>query len=225
MLSGMQVDPNPMLNNAGKDTAIAVIFEDEYMAVINKPSGLLSVPGKTIEDSVAHRLKIQYPAATGPLIVHRLDQDTSGLMLIAKSKEIHKILQQQFIKRTIKKRYIALLEAKVEIDSGKIDLPLRVDLDNRPAQVVCYEHGKSAITNYQVLDNKDGKTRIHFHPVTGRTHQLRMHAAHVDGLNSPIIGDSLYGNKANRLHLHAEWIELHHPFNKKVISFSIEAPF
>ena len=225
MLKGLSVDANPMEVANMSHLEIKTIYDDEYLQVISKPSGLLSVPGKSIKDSVATRLKQSYPDWTGPVIVHRLDMPTSGLMLIAKSLETHKSLQQQFLKRTIKKRYIALLDGIVEKDSGTIDLPLRVDLENRPYQMVCYEHGKSARTIYQVLERYDNHTKIHFFPVTGRTHQLRMHAAHAKGLNIPIVGDSLYGKKSNRLHLHAEQLKFTHPISQKEICIEDLADF
>ncbi|MOA10024.1 Ribosomal large subunit pseudouridine synthase A [compost metagenome] len=170
-------------------------------------------------------MRLKYPNATGPLIVHRLDMSTSGIMLVAKTKESHKVLQEQFIKRTIKKRYIALLDGVVESEEGFIDLPLRVDLDNRPHQLVCYEYGKPACTKWEVVERKNNKTKIHFYPITGRTHQLRVHAAHPMGLNSPIVGDDLYGNKGERLHLHAEWIEFKHPTSKEIMTIQVEAEF
>ena len=225
MLQGLEVDENPLLKNPAEGKSIEVIYEDAYLAVINKPTEFLSVPGKTIQDSVYSRMKIKYPEATGPLIVHRLDMSTSGIMLIAKTKEAHDNLQQQFIKRTIRKQYIALLDGIIKQPTGTIELPLRVDLDDRPRQLVCYEHGKSARTKYKVLKIEKGKTRIQFYPITGRTHQLRVHAAHFKGLNTAIVGDDLYGAKSNRLHLHAAFIELTHPATNKIINFSVEADF
>ncbi len=225
MLSGMAVDPNPIIEYSGEGKEITFVYEDEYLAVINKPAGLLSVPGKNVVDSVASRMKQMFTEATGPLIVHRLDQATSGLMLIAKSEEIYKTLQKQFVSRKIKKRYVALLESEIEQVEGSVNLPIRVDLDNRPNQMVCYEYGKPAYTEFKVVEKLGGKTRIHFHPVTGRTHQLRVHAAHPSGLNSPIVGDTLYGNRANRLHLHAEKITFTHPVNGKEITVEVEAKF
>lgn len=225
MLKGLDVDPNPMLDNPGVNKAIETIYEDDDILIIHKPHDLLAVPGKNIRDSVLTRMQINYPDATGPLVVHRLDMATSGLMVIAKNKEAHKGLQYQFIKRKIKKRYVALLDGIVEEEEGIIDLPLRVDLEDRPRQLVCYEYGKSARTLWKVIDRKDGKTRIHFFPITGRTHQLRVHAAHHQGLNCPIIGDDLYGIKGNRLHLHAERMELIHPLSKTELIFEVEARF
>jgi tRNA pseudouridine32 synthase/23S rRNA pseudouridine746 synthase len=215
MLSGIPTDENPMWQNPAEGKDFDIVFEDEVLLAVNKPAGFLSVPGKLIQDSVYSRLKRMYPDATGPLVVHRLDQSTSGLMLIAKTKDIHKKLQIQFIGRSIQKRYIALLEGNVEADEGFIDLPLRVDLDDRPRQVVCYEFGKNARTRFEVIERKNGFTRVYFYPVTGRTHQLRVHAAHRDGLGCPIVGDDLYGNKAKRLHLHAERLEFLHPVTRQ----------
>ncbi|UOX32663.1 pseudouridine synthase [Flavobacterium sediminilitoris] len=225
MLKDIPLEDNPFLENPAEGKDISVVFEDDFLAVINKPAEFLSVPGKNVSDSVYQRVKDLYPNATGPLIVHRLDMSTSGLLLIAKSEDIYKDLQSQFIKRTIKKRYVAILENIVSNDEGFIDLPLRVDLDNRPNQLVCYEHGKQARTEYKVIERKDGKTRIHFFPISGRTHQLRVHASHSLGLNSPIVGDDLYGTKANRLHLHAEEITFNHPILKERMTIIANAEF
>ena len=225
MLEGILMDDNPFLENPAEGKDIKVVYEDEYLAVINKPAEFLSVPGKNVKDSVYQRVKDLYPIATGPLIVHRLDMSTSGLLLIAKSEEIYKDLQSQFIKRTIQKRYVAVLDGIFSNDEGFIDLPLRVDLDNRPNQLVCYEHGKPAQTKYKVIERKEGKTRIHFYPISGRTHQLRVHASHSLGLNCPIVGDDLYGTKLDRLYLHAEEITFQHPVLKKNITIFEEAEF
>jgi len=225
MLQGVPMEANPMLVNPAVDKEVEVIYEDDAMAIVNKPADMLSVPGKTIEDSVWKRMRDRYPDADGPLIVHRLDMSTSGILLIAKSKEVHKHLQNQFIKRTIKKRYIAVLDGLVEEDDGTIDLPLRVDLDDRPRQLVCYDHGKSGRTNWKVIERNSGQTRIHFYPITGRTHQLRVHAAHCDGLGIPIVGDDLYGQKGTRLHLHAEWIQFVHPTTEEIFEMQVDAAF
>ena len=225
MLNGVETDDNPMLVNTAMGQEISTVYEDEYMLVINKPAEFLSVPGKIIEDSVQFRMQLKYPDATGPMVVHRLDMSTSGLMIIAKSIESYKFLQQQFIKRKVKKRYVALLEDLVEKDEGLINLPLRVDLEDRPRQLVCYDYGKNSQTKWKVIDRKNGQTRMHFFPITGRTHQLRVHSAHPLGLNIPIIGDDLYGNKGDRLHLHAEFIEFSHPSTNKKMSFTIAPNF
>jgi len=225
MLHGIETDENPLLENPAEGKDIEIVFEDDYLAVINKPAEFLSVPGKNIQDSVYERVKKRYPEATGPLIVHRLDMSTSGLLLIAKSEEIYKKLQSQFIKRTVKKRYVALLDGIVKQPEGIITLPLRVDLGNRPNQLVCYEYGKPAETHFKVIEIKNKKTRIHFFPITGRTHQLRVHASHSLGLNCPIVGDDLYGTKADRLHLHAEEITFTHPVFKEKMTILKEAEF
>lgn len=225
MLLDIEMDENPFLNNTAENQDIEIIFEDDYLAVIHKPHEFLSVPGKNVKDSVYQRVSALYPNATGPLIVHRLDMSTSGLMLIAKSEEIYKNLQSQFIKRTVQKRYVAILDGIVAQNEGYIDLPLRLDIDNRPYQLVCYEHGKSARTKFEVISRENNKTRIHFYPITGRTHQLRVHASHSLGLNCPIIGDDLYGTKTNRLHLHAEEIKFEHPISKQILTIFKEAEF
>jgi tRNA pseudouridine32 synthase/23S rRNA pseudouridine746 synthase len=225
MLEGLTVDPNPMLENPAEGKTLAIVYEDDELAVINKPAEFLSVPGKNIYDSVYARVQERYPNATGPLIVHRLDMSTSGLLIVAKNKAAHQQLQRQFIKRNVKKRYVALLDGIIQEDEGVIDLPLRVDLDDRPRQLVCYEHGKNAVTHWKVIKRTDTQTLIHFYPITGRTHQLRVHAAHSLGLNAPIVGDDLYGTKADRLHLHAEWIQVNHPVTHKKIQFQVDPEF
>ena len=225
MLEGIAMDDNPFLENPAEGKDISVIFEDDFLAVINKPAEFLSVPGKEIHDSVYQRVRLLYPDATGPLIVHRLDMSTSGLMLIAKTEKVYVMLQHQFIKRTIKKCYEALLDGVLEAESGFIDLPLRVDLDDRPRQLVCYEYGKPAQTEWEVIQVENGKTRVHFYPITGRTHQLRVHASHPMGLNTPIVGDDLYGTKSNRLHLHAKSIVFKHPVSHEEMKVAIDPDF
>ncbi len=225
MLQGIDVDPNPFLTNQALGKILETIYEDEYICVINKPTEFLSGPGKYVTDSVQERMKDKYPESTGPLIVHRLDMSTSGLLVIGKTKEIYTQLQLQFVKRTVKKRYIALLDGVVTNDEGYIDLPLQLDINNRPYQKVEYEFGKSARTRFEVIERKAGKTKIYFYPVTGRTHQLRVHAAHIDGLNAPIVGDDLYGLKGDRLHLHAESITFTHPVTGEELTLSVEAEF
>jgi tRNA pseudouridine32 synthase/23S rRNA pseudouridine746 synthase len=225
MLDGTAMDANLLLENLAEKQALEVIYEDDVLIVVNKPAEFLSVPGKDIKDSVYTRIKEKYPEATGPLIVHRLDMSTSGILLLTKTKEANKVLQSQFINRTIKKRYVALLDGNLAENSGKINLPLRVDLDDRPKQLVDFTHGKPAETGWKIIQKENGKTRVHFYPITGRTHQLRMHAAHKDGLNTPIVGDDLYGKKENRLYLHAEFIEFLHPATAKKMSFTVAATF
>ncbi len=225
MLQGLQVEDNPFLKNPAQGKEITIVYDDPHIVVINKPAEFLSVPGIHISDSVYERVKNRYPQATGPLIVHRLDMSTSGLMVLAKNKDIHENLQKQFIKRKVKKSYIALLDGVFTEDSGTIQLPLRVDLDDRPRQIVCYEYGKMGITEYKVLSKTKDSTRIQYFPITGRTHQLRVHSAHPAGLNAPIKGDDLYGTKASRLHLHAYTLEFFHPVTKEWVVFKAEADF
>ena len=225
MLAGMEVAPNPLAEDRVQVDELEIVYEDEYLALINKPAGFLAVPGKSWTDSVFTRMRQRYPEATGPLVVHRLDMSTSGLMLVAKDKDTHKQLQQQFIKRSISKRYVAVLDGEVDQEEGVIDLPLRVDLEDRPRQLVCYEHGKAARTLYKVVKRAAGQTRIHFFPVTGRTHQLRVHAAHPKGLGMPIVGDDLYGTSADRLLLHAAEISFVHPASGAVLRFQCAPAF
>ena len=225
MLEGIEVAENPMLQNPGEGKTLEIVYQDEYLLVINKPAEFLAVPGIHIKDSVAERMKIQFPNASGPLVVHRLDMSTSGLMLIALTSDIYIDLQKQFIDRKIQKEYEALLDGTLSQDKGQIKLPLRLDIDDRPRQLVCYKHGKSALTHWEVIERKDGRTRVIFKPITGRTHQLRVHAAHTLGLNAPIIGDDLYGKIDNRLHLHAARIIFLHPVSKEIMDIKLKATF
>ena len=179
---------------------------------MSKPAGMLSVPGKDGQPNVQDTMREMFPDATGPLIVHRLDMDTSGLMLIALTEEKYHELQQLFLERRIHKVYHALLEHEMPVgEEGDICLPLRPDFDDRPRQMVDPKHGKSAQTHYRVLENRDGHALLELRPITGRTHQLRIHCAHPLGLNNPIVGDRLYGKPAERLMLHAKRIEIWSP--------------
>lgn len=225
MLEGLDLEANPFQENSAKGKEIELVYEDEVLLVINKPTEFLSVPGKIISDSVFTRVKKKYPDATGPLIVHRLDMSTSGLIVLAKNEEAYVLLQKQFIHRTVKKRYVALLDGIIKQPNGTIDLPLRVDLDDRPRQLVCYEYGKPAQTRWEVIAIKNKQTRVYFYPITGRTHQLRVHAAHTSGLKTPIVGDDLYGKKAERLYLHAERLTFVHPLSKEEMTFTSTPPF
>ncbi|HBK83428.1 MAG TPA: RNA pseudouridine synthase [Flavobacterium sp.] len=225
MLQGIEMEQNPFEINNASEKQIQILFSDKEIVVINKPTDLLSVPGKNIKDSVYQRIRQLYPDATGSIIVHRLDMATSGIMVIAKNEQAHKLLQRQFIKRTIKKRYIALLDGIVLENEGSISLPLRVDLNDRPRQLVCFEHGKKAQTHWEKIEVKNNKTKVYFYPITGRTHQLRVHAAHQLGLKTPIFGDDLYGKKADRLYLHAEELTFTHPISKNEMKFSVAANF
>ena len=241
MLQGLEIDENPLLNPVHEEEELEIVFEDEWLLVVNKPAGMLSVPGKAEDrDSVYHRLKKKYPEATGPMIVHRLDMATSGLLLVAKTKKVHQDLQAQFANRSIKKRYVAVLDGIVLSErTGRIELPLCLNPLDRPRQIVSKEYGKEAITEYKIISesekiidesersiNEPRKyTRIVFYPLTGRTHQLRVHAAHPEGLGCPILGDELYGKKADRLYLHAEYIEFRHPIYGDIFRIQKKADF
>lgn len=227
MLQGLQVEDNPMVQRMqdASQQSLNTCYEDDWLVVVNKPAGMLSVPGKEKADSVESLMRKRYPQAQGPLIVHRLDMATSGLLLIAKTKEVHQHLQAQFQNRQVEKRYIAILDGEIGTDSGIIELPLCLDPDDRPRQRVDSRYGKPATTRYKVLERTNGRTRIAFYPLTGRTHQLRVHAAHALGLHTPIVGDELYGKKADRLYLHAEKLVFIHPVSGKTIRVEEPCPF
>ena len=225
MLQGLNVEPAPSERYSLSQNMPEILFEDQWLLVLHKPEGVLSVPGKSEEQSIYSLLRARYPEATGPLVVHRLDMATSGLLLAAKTQEVHRPLQAQFENRSIKKRYIALLDGILPEEEGVIDLPICPDYLDRPRQMVNEELGKTAITRYQVMDRKNGQTRIAFFPLTGRTHQLRVHAAHPLGLNCPIVGDELYGRKAERLYLHAEYLEFIHPVSGQRMVIEKKAEF
>jgi len=236
MMQGLNVDPNP--EEAGlPHLTPEIVYEDEVMAVLNKPSGMLSVPGKTNDYSVATWAQKRWSDA---MIVHRLDMGTSGLIVVAKTKETYLALQEQFASRSVKKKYLAIVEGTPREEHGIIDLPLLPDPMNRPRQIVDHEHGKRAITEYRVLSEQgDGsfvrqKNRppvltpvsiLALWPHTGRTHQLRMHCAHPEGLGCPILGDELYGRKADRLYLQAQAITLIHPTTGKRMHFELTNNF
>ena len=225
MLQGLDVEPAPSERYSLSQNMPEILFEDQWLLVLHKPEGVLSVPGKSEEQSIYSLLRARYPEATGPLVVHRLDMATSGLLLAAKTQEVHRHLQAQFENRSIKKRYIALLDGILPEEEGVIDLPICPDYLDRPRQIVNEELGKTAITRYRVMDRKNGQTRIAFFPLTGRTHQLRVHAAHPLGLNCPIVGDELYGRKAERLYLHAEYLEFIHPVSGQRMVIEKKAEF
>ena len=225
MLQGLDVEPAPSERYSLSQNMPEILFEDQWLLVLHKPEGVLSVPGKSEEQSIYSLLRARYPEATGPLVVHRLDMATSGLLLAAKTQEVHRHLQAQFENRSIKKRYIALLDGILPEEEGVIDLPICPDYLDGPRQMVNEELGKTAITRYRVMDRKNGQTRIAFFPLTGRTHQLRVHAAHPLGLNCPIVGDELYGRKAERLYLHAEYLEFIHPVSGQRMVIEKKAEF
>ena len=226
MLQGLEVEANPIQQEAERgNEKLNIVYEDQWLLIINKPAGMLSVPGKERQTSIYDLARKAYPEADGPMIVHRLDMATSGLLIIAKDKKTHQHLQAQFKNRSIRKKYIALLDGVVLEDEGTIELPLCPNPLDRPRQMVDTQYGKPAITYYQVLERTDKYTRIAFYPHTGRTHQLRVHAAHPSGLHCPIIGDELYGKKDKRLYLHAESIEFTHPVNGQSMCITEKADF
>jgi tRNA pseudouridine32 synthase / 23S rRNA pseudouridine746 synthase len=224
MLEGIPTDDNPLLQNHGEGKKLETVYEDDSFVVVNKPAELLSVPGIDIQDSVYFRLKYAF-GDIEPLIIHRLDMATSGLLVVAKTKEAHKDIQKQFLKRTVTKRYTALLSKPIDGEEGEISLPLRGDLDDRPRQLVCFEFGKKAVTKWKVVERNETTTKVHFWPLTGRTHQLRMHAAHELGLNASIVGDDLYGTAAERLHLRAAYLEFVHPVTRETVKFEVKEEF
>ena len=223
MLQGLDVDPNP--EEAGFPHLVPeVVYEDEAIAVLNKPAGLLSIPGRSEDYSAATWAQQKWP---GSQLVHRLDMWTQGILIVAKTTEAYHHLQEQFTAHTVKKKYLAIVEGVPEKEHGIIDLPLSNDPLNRPLQVVDYEHGKRAITEYRVLPtpNVGGGCLLALWPHTGRTHQLRMHCAHPDGLGCPILGDELYGKKADRLYLQAQAITFVHPVTGKRMHFELSKIF
>ena len=210
MLQGLQVDPDPDKEPHARHD-VEIVYEDEALAVVNKPSGMLSAPGRTEHYSVATWAQERWP---GSMIVHRLDMMTSGLLIVAKTAESYHHLQDQFTARTVKKKYLALVEGTPRNEHGVIDLPLSSDPMNRPLQMVDTGHGKRAITEYRVLHSGQ-HSLLALWPHTGRTHQLRVHCAHPDGLGCPIVGDELYGKKADRLYLQAQAISFINPSTGK----------
>jgi len=227
MLRGIDVEPEPFYGMNIDSDEPQIVYEDEAIMVVNKPAGLISMPGKTIHDSVFSRLRHRYPNIPELKLMHRLDMDTSGLLLLAKNRQANRFLHKQFLQHQITKRYEAILSKclPAEQQEGDIDLPLRVDLDDRPRQMVCYEHGKTATTHWQVIQRQAASSRVYFYPLTGRTHQLRVHAAHRHGLNAAIVGDSLYGIPDTRLMLHAQRLCFTHPVTRKPIQFEVPSPF
>lgn len=224
MLKGLETEGDPLLISPHKKPEPNILFEDDFLLIVEKPEGLLSVPGRELKDSVYTRLKAERKDFE-PLMLHRLDMHTSGLLLIAKTAEVHKAIQKQFLENKVMKEYTALLSRKVESEEGEIRLPLIADWMHRPRQRVDFEIGKQAYTRYRVVQAKDNRTRILFWPVTGRTHQLRVHAAHALGLNTPIVGDDLYGTPADRLCLHASALGFTHPISGEQMKFSSPPPF
>jgi tRNA pseudouridine32 synthase/23S rRNA pseudouridine746 synthase len=233
MLEGVDVAPPRRFAPPSSETLpLRVVFEDDRIVVVDKPCGLLSVDARDrrSSDSVAARLRRTHP---GALLVHRLDLDTSGLLVAARDGEAYASLQRQFLARTVEKRYAAIVEGQVDGGGGVIDLPLRVDVDDRPRQIHDPVHGRSAVTEWRrvgtvastAVDGAIAGTRVAFFPRTGRTHQLRVHAAHPGGLGAPIAGDRLYGHAGERLMLHAEALTFAHPTTGERVTFTSPAPF
>jgi tRNA pseudouridine32 synthase / 23S rRNA pseudouridine746 synthase len=215
---------------------IHILHATDRFVVINKPSGLLSVPGKAIADCVAARVQAHFPNATGPLIVHRLDMETSGLMVFGLDAAAQRDLSMQFERRSVEKNYVAVLAGNIERDEGEITLPIRADLSRRPIQIVDFVQGSPSVTRYRVLSRDETRrtTRVEFTPLTGRSHQLRLHSAaprEIDGkpggLGCPILGDPLYGDKdaASRLLLHASRLAFDEPGTGLRVRFECEAEF
>ena len=246
MMQGLDVDPDPQLQGFAH-LELETVYEDDAIVVVDKPSGMLSVPGRIGDYSVETVMQERYPDSK---VAHRLDMATSGLLIVAKSMEAYRSLQEQFIKHQVKKKYVAMLEAaddsgfsrtirkslcKSAAIKGTISLPLRPDPMNRPRQLVDMEHGKRAVTDYEILTPHFSPLTSHpsplnsflvaLYPQTGRTHQLRIHCAHPDGLGCPIVGDELYGTKGERLMLHAAEIWFTHPVTQKSMHLKSEAPF
>ena len=216
MLQGLDVDPNPETLGLQR-MEIPTVYEDDALLVVDKPSGMLSVPGRIEDYSVETVMHERYPDS---IVAHRLDMGTSGLLIVAKYGDAYRILQQQFIRHEVRKKYIALLEHPGQ-GTGVISLPLRPDPMNRPRQVVDMAHGKHAVTRYEFI----GDRLVALWPETGRTHQLRIHCAHPDGLSNPIVGDELYGTRSQRLCLHAAEIWFRHPVSGDEMHIKSEIPF
>ena len=225
---------------------VPVVYEDDWLIVVDKPTGVLSQPGKSVHDSVLSRVLNSNRELHGPVLVHRLDMDTSGLLLLAKTRSVHRKLQQQFEHRQVVKRYQAVLEHPVVGLGGRVHLPVRLDIDDRPRQIVCTEHGKVSTTLWHRSNRQDAR-RVTFYPLTGRTHQLRVHAASALGLGKAIQGDRLYGTgvlpehsgvlserqnssairsvKTLRLMLHADYLRFQHPHSLQEHCIVCPAPF
>ena len=212
---------------------ITVLYADRGVVAIDKPAGLLSSPGRGPEkaDCAAARVRSLFPAATGPVLVHRLDMETSGVMVFALDAGAHRAISMQFEARQTEKRYAGVLAGDVRGDSGVVRLIQRPDIENRPLQMLDPVHGKEAVTRWRVLDRSDGRTRVEFTPITGRSHQLRLPSAisrEEGGLGCPIVGDTLYGagrDEHPRMLLHAERLVVTHPGSRERMIFESPAPF
>jgi tRNA pseudouridine32 synthase/23S rRNA pseudouridine746 synthase len=228
MMEGLDVEPNP-LQNVSEGKSLEIVYEDDAIIVIDKPAGMLSVSGKVGGDSAEDILR-RLKGDENIKVVHRLDMATSGLLVAARSEQVFVELQRQFSQRLVEKCYVALLDGVLPegVDKGVVNLPLSPDWEHRPCQKVDYEEGKEALTRFEVLQRLEGRTKVHFFPITGRTHQLRVHAAHPDGLAHPILGDTLYGDVEKpepRLYLQAKKIRFHHPDDGREIGFELPDEF
>jgi tRNA pseudouridine32 synthase/23S rRNA pseudouridine746 synthase len=208
---------------------LSILHHEDSFVVVDKLPDFLSVPGRDadMDDCVVARIRELFPAARGSLAAHRLDMETSGLMVLGLTPDAHCHLSLQFEQRRVHKSYIALVEGIVEADAGHIELAFRVDVHNRPLQILDPIHGKRGITDWEVVERRPTNTRIRFIPHTGRTHQLRVHAAHPEGLGHPIIGDRLYGKPSSqgRMMLHSTTLTFHHPEDETQLKFEIPVPF
>lgn len=241
LLSGLKPNPpapfpareggvrSPSPDRGGVGGEVTFIYEDEWLIAVDKPTGLLSVPGRYADrqDSIWSRLCNLLPDGVTLASVHRLDQETSGILLLARDRQTHRELSQQFRQRQVHKVYEALLAGFVRVEQGTIELPLWGDPENRPYQQVDWQRGKPSLTQFQVMGREGDYTRVEFTPLTGRTHQLRVHAADVQGLGVTILGDRLYGCRANanRLHLHARELRFEHPRSGQTLHLQVKTPF
>ena len=226
MLQGLDVEPNPLM--AAATERLKIVYEDDAICVVDKPAGMLSVPGKDNVESVKSIMRQRWHQYDGnPIMVHRLDRDTSGLMVVARTLEAYHSLQQQFACRTAAKRYEAVLDGVPALQQGTISLPLMPDITDRPRQRVDMEHGKPSVTTYRVVSTQNHRTLVWLFPHTGRTHQLRVHCAHPLGLATPILGDPLYGRgtAAPRMYLNAAELEITHPVTGRRMQWESESAF
>ncbi len=223
MLTGLNVELQSQNYAINRD--VKIVYQDSWLAVVDKPAGMLSVKGKGVDISVEYLLPVLFTSASEAKVVHRLDMDTSGLLVISFNADVYRELQRQFAMREVSKEYVAILDGFLPNDTGAISLPLSPNFEERPRQIVDYVSGKESITHYKVVSRQGSQTRVTLTPHTGRTHQLRLHCAHTQGLKSPIVGDRLYGKPARRLMLHAEKIAFRHPITREVIEVESPAEF
>lgn len=225
MLRGVNVARNPLRQDLTDGGSVRIIAEDKWLLVADKPAGLMTVSDDERQDTLMRRIKAMRPEIDEPGYTHRLDMATSGIVVIAKDKATHKAMQQLFATRQVSKTYVAVVEGVPEAKSGTIRLPLIPNVDDRPRQMVDFVRGKEAISHYEVIETSSGRSRLLFHPTTGRTHQLRLHAAHPLGLGCPIVGDNLYGTMGRRLLLHSAKIEFVHPHTGATVCYESPAGF